>query len=112
MFMLSDPVPMALRGVSWLCVPEQVEADRDGSTPAILNSELPRILTHSTLPFLCLPGNKVPQAYTGRIFQEVMCRGSETGTYLVCLNKSKRSALEGGRTRSERKQQRTEKKKK
>lgn len=31
--------------------------------------------------------------YTGKILQEVMCRGSETGAYLVCLKKSERMPL-------------------
>lgn len=41
--MLCDPESMVLSGVLWLCVPEQVEAGRDGSTLATLNSEILRV---------------------------------------------------------------------
>ena len=44
----------SLSGLSWLHIPEQVELGRElvSSTPTVLNSEIPRVYAHSTLPVL------------------------------------------------------------
>ena len=45
---------VTLSGMTWSHIPEQVELGRElvSSTPTVLNSEIPRVYAHSTLPVL------------------------------------------------------------